>query len=78
MAYYVVLLLHLSRRPSSPRTEEDERDTATGEKRKASDSDDVECGLEVLEDLSRGLRSWVEGREWLNMRLCVSSRTPLL
>ncbi|OCF55167.1 nuclear cap-binding protein subunit 1 [Kwoniella mangroviensis CBS 10435] len=70
-SYLVVLLLSLSRR-NSPTTEINEGDEAqVGDKRKAHDinDEDVEYGREVLEDLSRALRGWVEGREWQNVRL---------
>ena len=38
----------------------------------------VECGREVLDDLSRAFRTWVEDRQWLNMRLCVSLPTMIV
>ena len=50
-------------------------DAEIGDKRKAEEGME-ECGLEVIEDLNRAFRTWVEDRQWLNMRLCVS--TPLL
>lgn len=71
MSYYVVLLLQLSRRPLEKDSER--ADAQTGDKRKAEDSE-IECGRDVLEDLSTAFRSWVEAREWLNMRLCVSDQ----
>ena len=55
--------------------EEKVPDPQVGEKRKAVDRGEeveVEYGREVLEELSRAFRGWVEGREWLNVRLCVS------
>lgn len=70
--HYVSLLLHLSRGP--PRSNpEDGIEPQTGEKRKAVDGleDDANCGREVLEDLNRAFRDWVEARQWLNARLCV-------
>jgi nuclear cap-binding protein subunit 1 len=48
-----------------------EVEAQVGDKRKAEGEEEVECGKEVLEDLSRAFRGWVEGREWLNMRLAV-------
>jgi nuclear cap-binding protein subunit 1 len=53
--------------------DEVDTDAQTGEKRKAEEfrPETVECGREILQDLSKGFTSWVEGREWLNMRLCV-------
>lgn len=35
------------------------------------DQDDVNPGRDVMEDLVRAFRSWVDGREWLHMRLTV-------
>jgi nuclear cap-binding protein subunit 1 len=69
--HFVMLLLALSRRSVSLLSEEP--DAQVGEKRKAGGEDEAECGRDVLEDLSRAFRGWVEGREWLNMRLCVSA-----
>jgi len=46
-------------------------DAEIGDKRKAEEGME-ECGLEVIEDLNRAFRTWVEDRQWLNMRLCVS------
>ena len=66
--HYVSLLSHLFR---NPLPEDNMEDAQVGDKRKAEEKVD-ECGLEVLEDLSRAFRTWVEDRQWLNMRLCVS------
>jgi nuclear cap-binding protein subunit 1 len=52
-------------------------DAQVGDKRKAEGEEEVECGKEVLEDLSRAFRGWVEGREWLNMRLAVCAASTL-
>jgi nuclear cap-binding protein subunit 1 len=49
----------------------EEEDTQTGEKRKAEDDGELDCGRDVLENLSIAYRTWVEGREWLNVRQCV-------
>ncbi|WWD15707.1 hypothetical protein CI109_100129 [Kwoniella shandongensis] len=73
-SYYVVLLLALSRRyrPSAGdgNSGEQDQDIKPGEKRKADDEvDDVDFSKEVLEDLSRAFRGWLEGREWQNVRL---------
>jgi nuclear cap-binding protein subunit 1 len=68
----VTLLLALSRRPApAENTEEVEVDAQVGDKRKAEGEE------EVLEDLSRAFRGWVEGREWLNMRLAVCAASTL-
>lgn len=49
----------------------------TGQKRKAgNDQDDVDPGKDIIDDLIRAFRSWVEGREWLHMRLTVSCLMP--
>lgn len=48
-----------------------QEEVEVGTKRKMED-EEVECGREVVEDLSRAFRNWVEDRQWLNMRLCVS------
>jgi hypothetical protein len=48
-----------------------------GEKRKADRSEEPDCAREILEDMSRQFRSWVQEREWLNMRLGVSSIVPI-
>ncbi|WWC85240.1 uncharacterized protein L201_000102 [Kwoniella dendrophila CBS 6074] len=69
-SYLVVLLLELSRNIKSTQGAIDSEEAITGEKRKADDAEDgSESGREVLEDLSRALRGWVEGREWQNVRL---------
>jgi hypothetical protein len=74
-AHYVSLLLQLSRRPR-PKEEEEAVDDelSLGDKRKAEEyrPETIECGREILQDLNRGFAGWVESREWLNMRLCVS------
>jgi nuclear cap-binding protein subunit 1 len=49
----------------------EEEDAQTGEKRKAEDDGELDCGRDVLENLSIAYRTWVEGREWLNVRQCV-------
>ncbi|WVW83418.1 hypothetical protein I302_105438 [Kwoniella bestiolae CBS 10118] len=68
-SYLVVLLLSLSRR-SSPTAATEGDDAQLGDKRKADDTEeDIEYGREVMEDLSRALRGWVEVREWQNVRL---------
>ncbi|KAK8870013.1 hypothetical protein IAR55_000583 [Kwoniella newhampshirensis] len=76
-SYFVVLLLALSRR-SPPSTEAagngegGDPEARLGDKRKAEDeAEDVDLSREVLEDLSRAFRGWVEGREWQNVRLCL-------
>jgi len=53
----------------------EEEDAQTGEKRKAEDDGELDCGRDVLENLSIAYRTWVEGREWLNVRQCVCSRS---
>jgi nuclear cap-binding protein subunit 1 len=68
--YYVALLLQLSIKPDS-QFEVKEEDAHTGEKRKAEDDSELDCGRDVLENLSIAYRTWVEGREWLNVRQCV-------
>lgn len=72
--HFVSLLVHLFRQPvTTPAAEgPDQAEPSTGEKRKAEGEQEPECGREIVEDLSRAFRSWVEGRQWLNMRLCVS------
>lgn len=72
--YYVALLLQLSIKPDSYSDVKEEEDAQTGEKRKAEDDGDLDCGKDVLENLSIAYRTWVEGREWLNVRQCVSLR----
>jgi nuclear cap-binding protein subunit 1 len=69
--YYVALLLQLSIKPDSQFEVKEEEDTQTGEKRKAEDDSELDCGKDVLENLSIAYRTWVEGREWLNVRQCV-------
>ncbi len=71
--HYVSLLLALSRRPPVVKTDDIAEEPQVGEKRKAPDGADVEpeYGREVLEDLNRAFQGWVEGREWMNVRLCV-------
>ena len=64
----MTLLVQLSVR-SPPAAEGEGEDAATGEKRKAAEDPEVDCGREILEDLSRAFRTAVEGREWLNARL---------
>jgi hypothetical protein len=73
--HFVSLLVHLFRQPATTPAAEgaDQEEPATGEKRKAEGEQEPECGREIVEDLSRAFRSWVEGRQWLNMRLCVSA-----
>jgi len=56
----------------------EEEDAQTGEKRKAEDDGELDCGRDVLENLSIAYRTWVEGREWLNVRQCVCSRSSLM
>lgn len=73
-AHYVTLLLALSYRPEAVK---EEVEAQVGEKRKADHGEEPDCGREVLEDMSRALRGWVEGREWLHMRLCVSYRASV-
>lgn len=68
--HYASLLVALSRRPAVARS--DETDAQVGEKRKAEGDDDVDPTRDILNDLNRAFRNWVEGREWLNMRLAVS------
>lgn len=82
-SHYVSLLTHLFRNPAPRDVDigggEDEEDEL-GRKRKAEDQGGrdggeagvVECGREVLDDLSKAFRGWVEDRQWLNMRLTVS------
>nr|XP_018264090.1 uncharacterized protein I303_03968 [Kwoniella dejecticola CBS 10117]OBR86248.1 hypothetical protein I303_03968 [Kwoniella dejecticola CBS 10117] len=67
-SYLVVLLLSLSRHLAKS-GEAGGEEAQLGDKRKAEDEENLECGREILEDLSRALRSWVEGREWQNVRL---------
>ncbi|EIW70239.1 hypothetical protein TREMEDRAFT_43823 [Tremella mesenterica DSM 1558] len=62
---YVCLLLQLSRKHQSDPIDEDVK---VGEKRKASD-DGPDHGREIIQDLTQAFRIWVEGRQWLNMRL---------
>ena len=50
----------------------EEEDAQTGDKRKADDDGEADCGRDVLENLSIAYRTWVEGREWMNVRQCVS------
>jgi len=69
--YYVALLLQLSIKPDSQFEVKEEEDAQTGEKRKAEDDGELDCGRDVLENLSIAYRTWVEGREWLNVRQCV-------
>lgn len=69
--HYVTLLMHLSYRLPEGEGDVDE-DAQMGEKRKAEENE-ADCGREVLEDLGRAFRTSVEGREWLNARLLVSS-----
>jgi hypothetical protein len=76
--YYVALLLQLSIKPDSHFEVKEEEDAQTGEKRKAEDDSELDCGRDVLENLSIAYRTWVEGREWLNVRQCVCSRSFLL
>ena len=71
--YYVALLLQLSIKPDSQSEVKEEEDAQTGEKRKAEDDSELDCGKDVLENLSIAYRTWVEGREWLNVRQCVCS-----
>jgi nuclear cap-binding protein subunit 1 len=71
-AYYVALLLQLSIKSDSPTEVKEEEDAQTGEKRKALDEGNEDCGKEVLENLNIAFRTWVEGREWSNVRQCVS------
>ncbi|ORX39663.1 MIF4G like-domain-containing protein [Kockovaella imperatae] len=66
--HFVSLLTHLSFIDN--RTDGNDEDHHTGEKRKA-ESGEPEYGREVLEDLSQAFRTWVEGREWLSMRCCI-------
>jgi nuclear cap-binding protein subunit 1 len=73
--YYVALLLQLSIKPDSQFEVKEEEDTQTGEKRKAEDDSELDCGKDVLENLSIAYRTWVEGREWLNVRQCVCSHS---
>jgi nuclear cap-binding protein subunit 1 len=73
--YYVALLLQLSIKPDSHFEVKEEEDTQTGEKRKAEDDSELDCGRDVLENLSIAYRTWVEGREWLNVRQCVGSHS---
>lgn len=73
--HYASLLLALSRRPASVRS--DDVDAQVGEKRKAEGDDDVDPTRDILNDLNRAFRNWVEGREWLNMRLAVSPSTSV-
>lgn len=72
--HYVTLLMHLSYRLPSDGADgsPDGDDAQTGEKRKAEDDNEADCGREVLEELGRSFRASVEGREWLNARLLVS------
>ena len=66
------LLRALSFRPVSNGDPGEDDEAATGDKRKASGSDDVDPGKDIMEDLVRAFRNWVDGREWLHMRLTVS------
>ena len=70
--YYVALLLQLSIKSDSHTEVKEEEDSQTGEKRRAEDDGEADCGRDVLENLSIAYRTWVEGREWLNVRQCVS------
>lgn len=71
-AHYVSLLRALSFRPASNGEAAEGDDAQVGDKRKAgNDQDEVDPGKDVIEDLIRAFRSWVEGREWLHMRLTV-------
>jgi hypothetical protein len=49
--YYVALLLQLSIKPDSHFEVKEEEDTQTGEKRKAEDDSELDCGRDVLENL---------------------------
>jgi hypothetical protein len=74
--HYVSLLLAISFKPISANKEEGaegvDAEPKVGEKRKADSGEEPDCAREILEDMSRAFRGWVEGREWLNMRLGVS------
>ncbi|WVR04989.1 hypothetical protein IAU60_002001 [Kwoniella sp. DSM 27419] len=72
-SYYAVLLLSLFQRYPSSGTVDGpgEDESQIGDKRKAEEEGDVEYGREVLEDMARAFRGWVEGREWQNVRLCL-------
>jgi nuclear cap-binding protein subunit 1 len=76
--YYVALLLQLSIKPDSQFEVKEEEDAQTGEKRKAEDDSELDCGRDVLENLSIAYRTWVEGREWLNVRQCVCSHSFIM
>lgn len=73
-AYYVALLLQLSIKSDSiaETKEEDDVEAQIGDKRKAEDEGEADCGREVLENLNIAFRGWVESRQWLNVRQCVS------
>lgn len=68
--HYASLLLALSRRQTAERTESS--DAQVGDKRKAEGDDNADPARDILADLNRAFKGWVEGREWLNMRLAVS------
>ncbi|ODN84817.1 hypothetical protein L202_00685 [Cryptococcus amylolentus CBS 6039] len=72
---YVGLLSALAR-PSEP------THAATTEENKSIDEDKTSAepayGKEILDDLNRAFRGWVEAREWQNVRLCLQFFSLLL
>lgn len=79
-AHYVSLLCAISHRQSSTDNGNgsESPEAKVGQKRKAENgSEEVDCSSEILEDLVKAFKTWVQGREWLNMRLCVSDFSDL-
>lgn len=71
--YYVALLLQLSIKSEAAAEikEEEDVEAQIGEKRRAEDEGEADFGREVLGNLNVAFRTWVEGRQWLNVRQCV-------
>ncbi|WVN89018.1 uncharacterized protein L203_104234 [Cryptococcus depauperatus CBS 7841] len=80
--FYVGLLMALSKSSEPPKQEDSEKRPELSDEKKEDDDgkekddkpqavDDPLHGKEVLDDLNRAFRGWVEGREWQNVRLCL-------
>lgn len=73
-AYYAALLLQLSIKSDNAANIKEEADVEAeiGDKRKAEDDGEADCGREVMESMHVAFRNWVETQQWFNVRQCVS------
>ncbi|WVQ78210.1 hypothetical protein IAT38_000293 [Cryptococcus sp. DSM 104549] len=79
-SYYATLLVFLSERRPAPDAPTDAVTKPEGEAEGKEEAPKTEpqYGKEILDDLNRAFRGWVESREWQNVRICLQFFSSLL